>query len=146
MNLAFFFDASDKDGGILQHQLKQAEIIKDILHPKINLKFVVSNKSADQLLKKKKFDTVFYKQNFLDRFFFILYSSNFLIFLTKKLGIQNKFEAFFKKKNVDIIFFPGVSNFSIFCSEINFVTYIHEIYYLVRPDLPEYKGKYNGFD
>ena len=98
MNLAFFFDASDKDGGILQHQLKQAEIIKDILHPKINLKFVVSNKSADQLLKKKKFDTVFYKQNFLDRFFFILYSSNFLIFLTKKLGIQNKFEAFFKKK------------------------------------------------
>ena len=54
MNLAFFFDASDKDGGILQHQLKQAEIIKDILHPKINLNFVVSNKSADQLLKKKK--------------------------------------------------------------------------------------------
>ncbi len=146
MNLAFFFDASDKDGGILQHQLKLAEIIKNISHPKINLKFVVSNKSAERLLKKRKFDTVFYKQNFLDRFFFILYSSNFLISLTKKLGINNKFESFFKKKNVDIIFFPGVSNFSIFCSEINFVTYIHEIYYLLRPDLPEYKGKYTGFD
>ena len=30
MKIAFYFEASNKDGGILKHQLKQAEILNNI--------------------------------------------------------------------------------------------------------------------
>ena len=41
----------------------------------------------------------------------------------------------------------GSSNkrISLFCNNINYVTYIYEFHHLSRPDLPEYKG-WSDFD
>ena len=146
MKIAFYFEASNKDGGFLKHQLTIAEILNNIKFSDIEFKFIASNTIAEKILKNKNFNTVLYKSNWIDKIFNVLYYSKFLIFILKKIKIQNKFETFLRKLDVDIIFFPGASRFSIFCDNINFVSYINEIHHLIRPDLPEYKNSGTSYD
>jgi len=145
MKIAFFFDASSNDGGIFHHQIKQSIILNKLEYPNVKFVFVATNKSAQDILKKKNLDVIFYNANLIDRIFSLFYLSDLLKFVLGKFGIQNKFEKFCKEKKIDIIFFAGQSRYSLFCDDVNFTTIIHEIHHLIRPDLPEYKGN-NNFD
>jgi len=141
MRIAVIGIDDKKNGGSYHQSLKTYKILSHIKEFEFN--FIKIN------LKKKNnnFDKNFihYNINFLDKLFFLFYSSNILKSLLKKFCIKNRFEKLIKKKKIDLIIFLGCSRLSKFCDKINYITYVYEFHHIFRPDLPEYRG-WSDFD
>jgi len=138
MKIAVIGEQNEGGGGSYHLSLKTFEILSNITDPDFKFYYVSSNK-----LRNENF--LNYNITLVDKIFFFIQSSNTLRTIFRKLKIQNKFEKFLRKRNIDLIIFLGCSRFSIFCDEINFLTFIYEFHHIFRPDLPEYKG-WAGFD
>ena len=138
MKIGIFIDGSKLSGGSFHHSSNVKKILGSI--EDYNIKFYETNK-----LNKKRngHNHEIYSINFLDRIFFLFYSSLFFKKILNKFKIVNRFERFIKKNKIDLVFFLGQSQLSIFCDNINFVSYIYEFHHKFRPDLPEYKGLIN---
>jgi hypothetical protein len=133
----------DRKGGGSYHQSKK---IYEILSKNKNLKFrILEINSKNRFDKLKNKDRIYYETNFLDKLFYLSYSSKLIKSILKKFNIKNRFERFLIKNQIDLLFFLGCSRLSLFCNNIDYVTYIYEFHHLSRPDLPEYKG-WSDFD
>ena len=123
---------NNKGGGAYQQSLKYLKILTEIKEFKFNFLNTTNNTDDKNFIN--------YKLNFLDKLFFMFYSSNSIKILLKKFKIKNRFEKFVHKNKFDLILFFGNLRLSLFCEKINYVTYIYEFHHFFRPDLPEYKG------
>ena len=123
---------NNKGGGAYQQSLKYLKILTEIKEFKFNFLNTTNNTDDKNFIN--------YKLNFLDKLFFMFYSSNSIKLLLKKFKIKNRFEKFVHKNKFDLILFFGNLRLSLFCEKINYVTYIYEFHHFFRPDLPEYKG------
>lgn len=141
MKIAIVGEQSRKSGGNYHQSLKTYKILSNIK----KFKFVFLAINLKNKNDKIDEDLINYKTNFIDQLFFLFYSSKIFKSLLKKFKIQNKFEKFIKKREIDLIVFLGCSRLSLFCDKINYATYIYEFHHLFRPDLPEYKG-WSNFD
>ncbi len=135
LNIAVVGEQSVKGGGSYHQSSKIYKILSNLKD--FNFKFLLINSNNDS--KKLEKNIIFYNLNFLDKIFFLFYSSKILKSLLKKFKIQNRFEKYLSKNQIDLVFFLGCSRLSIFCTKINYVTYIYEFHHISRPDLPEYK-------
>ncbi len=90
MKIAIVGEHNRNSGGSYHQSLKTFEILSNINGFDINFLTINHN------INNSKF--INYKLNFLDKLFFMFYSSNVLKSLLKKYNIQNKFEKFIKKK------------------------------------------------
>jgi hypothetical protein len=133
----------DRKGGGSYHQSKKIFEILSKFND-FNFKLLTIN-SQKKILKTSDDKKIYYEINFIDQLFFLFYSSKFIKSLLKKFNIKNRFEKFLKKNQIDLIFFLGCSRLSLFCNNIDYVTYIYEFHHLSRPDLPEYK-EWSDFD
>ena len=138
MKIAVIGEQNEGGGGSYHLSLKTFEILSDINNSDFKFYYLSSNKFRNE-------NFLSYNITLIDKIFFFIQSSDTLRTIFKKFQIQNKFEKFLKRKNIDLIIFLGCSRFSIFCDEINFLTFIYEFHHIFRPDLPEYKG-WAGFD
>ena len=133
----------DRKGGGSYHQSKKIfKILSKFKDFKFKLLTINSKKQVLKITDDKK---IFYEINFIDQLFFLFYSSKLIKSLLKKFNIKSRFEKFLTKNQIDLIFFLGCSRLSLFCNNIDYVTYIYEFHHLSRPDLPEYKG-WSDFD
>jgi hypothetical protein len=133
----------DTKGGGSYHQSKK---IFKILSEFEGFKFKLLTINYQKKISKKYDDKkIYYEINFIDQLFFLFYSSKIIKSLLKKFSIKSRFEKFLKKNQIDLVFFLGCSRLSLFCNNIDYVTYIYEFHHLSRPDLPEYKG-WSDFD
>ena len=133
----------DRKGGGSYHQSKKIfKILSKFKDFKFKLLTINSKKHVLKITDDKK---IFYEINFIDQLFFLFYSSKLIKSLLKKFNIKSRFEKFLTKNQIDLIFFLGCSRLSLFCNNIDYVTYIYEFHHLSRPDLPEYKG-WSDFD
>lgn len=133
----------DRKGGGSYHQSKKIfKILSKFKDFKFKLLTINSKKQVLKITDDKK---IFYEINFIDQLFFLFYSSKLIKSLLKKFNIKSRFERFLTKNQIDLIFFLGCSRLSLFCNNIDYVTYIYEFHHLSRPDLPEYKG-WSDFD
>ena len=133
----------DRKGGGSYHQSKKIfKILSKFKDFKFKLLTINSKKHVLKITDDKK---IFYEINFIDQLFFLFYSSKLIKSLLKKFNIKSRFERFLTKNQIDLIFFLGCSRLSLFCNNIDYVTYIYEFHHLSRPDLPEYKG-WSDFD
>ena len=141
MKIAIIVAESKHGGSSYHHSLKTYKILSDIKEFEFNFITIDSKNDVNSHDNKK----MNYNISFLDRLFFLFYSSNIFKSLLKKLSIKNKFQQFIEKKKIDLIIFLGCSRLSIFCDKIDYATYVYEFHHLFRPDLPEYKG-WTDFD
>ena len=133
----------DTKGGGSYHQSKK---IFKILSKFKGFKFKFLRIDSEKKISKKNDDKkIYYEINFIDQLFFLFYSSKLIKSLLKKFSIKSRFEKFLKKNQIDLVFFLGCSRLSLFCNNIDYVTYIYEFHHLSRPDLPEYKS-WSDFD
>ena len=133
----------DTKGGGSYHQSKK---IFKILSEFEGFKFKLLTINYQKKISKKYDDKkIYYEINLIDQLFFLFYSSKLIKSLLKKFNIKSRFEKFLKKNQIDLVFFLGCSRLSLFCNNIDYVTYIYEFHHLSRPDLPEYKG-WSDFD
>jgi len=133
----------DRKGGGSYHQSKKIfKILSEFKDFKFKLLTINSQKKISKKYDDKK---IYYEINFIDQLFFLFYSSKLIKSLLKKFNIKSRFERFLTKNQIDLIFFLGCSRLSLFCNNIDYVTYIYEFHHLSRPDLPEYKG-WSDFD
>ena len=133
----------DRKGGGSYHQSKKIfKILSEFKGFTFKLLTINSQKKISKKYDDKK---IYYEINFIDQLFFLFYSSKLIKSLLKKFNIKSRFEKFLKKNKIDLVFFLGCSRLSLFCNNIDYVTYIYEFHHLSRPDLPEYKG-WSDFD
>ena len=133
----------NRNGGGSYHQSKKIfKILSEFKGFKFKLLTINSQKKISKKYDDKK---IYYEINFIDQLFFLFYSSKLIKSLLKKFNIKSRFEKFIKKNKIDLVFFLGCSRLSLFCNNIDYVTYIYEFHHLSRPDLPEYKG-WSDFD
>ena len=133
----------DTKGGGSYHQSKK---IFKILSKFKDFKFKLLRINSQKKISKKFEDkNIYYQINFIDQLFFLFYLSKLIKSLLKKFSIKSRFEKFLKKNQIDLVFFLGCSRLSLFCNNIDYVTYIYEFHHLSRPDLPEYKS-WSDFD
>ena len=132
----------NREGGGSYHQSsKTFKILFSIKEFKFKFLAINSKKNYNDMDE----NFLNYNTNFIDQLFFLFYSSKIFKSLLKKFKIQNKFEKFIKRKNIDFIIFLGCSRLSLFCDKINYATYVYEFHHIFRPDLPEYRG-WTDFD
>ena len=140
MRIGVVFNLEKSSGGSYHQALKTIKILSKI--EGLSLKFYNIKQQKNDFFDDK---IKIYKTNLLDKIFFLFYKSEILKSFLKKFKITNRFENFFKKEGIDIIYFIGNSRFSIFCNKLDYITYIYEFHHIFRPDLPEYKG-WTDFD
>ena len=141
MKIAVVGTQNREGGGSYHQSSKTYQILSSIKGYRFNFLSINSKKKYDKIDE----NFINYNTNFVDQLFFLFYSSKIFKSLLKKFKIQNKFEKFLKKKNIDFIIFLGCERLSLFCNEINYASYIYEFHHIFRPDLPEYKG-WTDFD
>ncbi len=96
MRIAVIGVEDKKSGGSYHQSLKTYNILSNIKDYKFN--FIKIN-SKDNIPQYHE-DYIYYNINFMDKLFFLFYSSNILKSLLKKFLIQNRFEKFIKKKEL----------------------------------------------
>tara|TARA_X000000950_G_scaffold50224_1_gene59119 strand:- start:5692 stop:6882 length:1191 start_codon:yes stop_codon:yes gene_type:complete len=141
LNIAVVGESNVKGGGSYHQSSKIHKILSNLRE--FSFKFLLINSNNDAIKFEK--NIIFYNVNFIDKLFFLFYSSKFIKAILKKLRIQNRFKKFLLRNNIDLVIFLGNSRLSLFCKNINYITYIYEFHHILRPDLPEYK-EWNDFD
>ena len=136
--IAIFIDARKKSGGAYQELLYTIKNIKK--SNKYNYKFLIicTSKKLDLKLESEKFELHYFSLNALERY--ICYLRNFGPFvrrIKKYFFIKNKFENFLEKKNVDLVYFVGPSQYSLYLENIKFFINVPDVSHRENIEFPE---------
>lgn len=143
MKIAINFENLPKDGGAFHENILLADVFKDFDKDKYEIFYIVSNKQTEKILTDKDLKTIFFKKNLIFRVQNFLYKFSFFKFLLNKLKIQNIFEKFIKKNNVDLVIFNNPSEMSLMAFNLIYVIVFYELQHLKYNFLPEYKSYHN---
>ena len=136
--IAIFVDSRKESGGAYQELLYTIKNLKE--HNKENIKFLIictSNK-LNLKLEKEKIEIHYFSLNSFQRY--ICYLRNFDSFfrrLKKYFFLQNKFEKFLKKINVDLVYFTGPSQYSLYLEDTKFIITVPDVNHRENLEFPE---------
>jgi glycosyltransferase involved in cell wall biosynthesis len=136
--VAIFIDSRKKSGGAYQELLYTIEKIKIENKSKINFILIATSKKLDLDLNIDKFETYYFSLGILSRY--IAYLRNFSPFvrgIKKFLFFQNKFEKFLNKKNVDLVYFVGPSQYSLYLEDTKFFLTVPDVSVRENLEFPE---------
>ena len=136
--IGIFIDSRKKSGGAYQEHLYTIKNIKK--NNKENLKFVIicASRKLDLDLEKENFEFHYFSMNAIQRY--ICYLRNFGN-LTRRIKkyffFSNKFENFIKEKNIDLIYFTGPSQYSLYLEDTKFFLTVPDVSHRENLEFPE---------
>ena len=136
--IAIFIDSRKKSGGAYQEFLYTLRNIKK--GNKQNIKFVIiaTSKNLDLELEKENFETYYFSLNPFFRYLaFLRKYSPFLRAMKKFYFFQNKFENFLKKNNIDLVYFVGPSQYSLYLEDTKFIINVPDVSVRENLEFPE---------
>lgn len=142
MKIAVVSDVLINSGGGLHMAMTAFNNFKKISNPKFEIKFICTSKD---LFKKLKAELnieplLFDKQNLFNKMLLKLNGFNLIKYINNKFSLNNLFEIFLKKNDIDLVFFLSPSSLVLFCNNTNFVYTIWEFQHKFTPFFPEYKS------
>ena len=145
MKIAINFENLPEDGGAYHENILLTDVFKSFDNSKYDIHYIVSNKKVEKILKGKNLKTIFFKKNLIFRIQNFLYKFKFFKFILDKFRIQNNFEKFIKKNNIDLLIFNNPSEMSLLAYNLMYVIVFYELQHLKYNFFPEYKA-YHNFD
>ena len=146
MKIAINFENLPEDGGAFHENILLTDVFKSFDDSRYNILYIVSNKKVEKDFKTKKFKIRFFsKKNLIFRIQNFLYKFKFFKFILDKFRIQNNFEKFIKKNNIDLLIFNNPSEMSLLAYNLMYVIVFYELQHLKYNFFPEYKA-YHNFD
>ena len=136
--VAIFIDSKKKSGGAYQEFLYTIRKIRKENKNKIKFTIIAISKNLDLELEKENFETHYFSLNILHRY--IAYLRNFSPFIRgikKFFFFQNKFENFLKQKNIDLVYFVGPSQYSLYLEDTKFFMTVPDVSVRENLEFPE---------
>lgn len=140
--IGIFVDSRKRSGGAYQELLYNIKNIKK--HNKENFKFsiIFASKKLDIKLDDENIDVHYLSMNAFDRYICYLRNhSSFFRRFRKYLFFQNKIENFLKRKNIDLIYFTGPSQYSLYLEKTKFIITIPDVALRENLEFPEIIGE-----
>ena len=139
--VAIFIDSKKKSGGAYQEFLYTIKNIKKNNKDKIKFVVISLSKNLDLDLEKEEIELHYFSLNAFERY--VAYLRNFSPFIRKikkYFFFKNKFEDFLNKKNIDLVYFVGPSQYSLYLEDINFFINIPDVSHRENLEFPEIGG------
>ena len=136
--VAIFIDSRKESGGAYQEFMYTIRNIKKDNQKKIKFVIICTSKKLDLNLENEEFEIYYFSLNAFDRY--VAYLRNFSSFLRgikKFFFFQNKFENFLIKKNIDLVYFVGPSQYSLYLENINFFLTAPDVSHRENMEFPE---------
>ena len=136
-HIGIFVDSRRRSGGAYQELLY---IIKNFEMHKNDYKvsIIFANQNLDIDIKKFNFDIHYLNMNILDRY--ISYLRNYNRFFRKFKNIflfKNKFEKLINEKKIDLIYFTGPSQYSLYLENSKFLITVPDVSHRENLEFPE---------
>ena len=123
MKIAFFIDSPSVGGGHY-HMMNFVNLIKTIKSKNYNIIFIARNRLIMELLNKNKVENYFFELSFLTRVKLKLSQNKLIGKFFELIKYHNPFYQFINKKGIKYIIFNEPSFFTLYCKNLNFVSYI----------------------
>ena len=141
-NIAIFSDFSQNSGGAFHEASYLAKAVIKNLHKDYNFTIIVHEKNLKLDLGDLKIEHKYFYLNSIERY--LLFSRNYnpLIRRIKKYYFtNNKWESFIKRNNIDLVFFPGPSQYSMYLEDTDFIITVPDVCHRENLEVPEWTKK-----
>ena len=136
--VAIFIDSRKKSGGAYQELLYTIRNIKRDSKHKIKFVIISISKNLDLNLEKENFELYYFSLNPFSRYMaFLRNFSPFVRAIKKYFFFQNKFESFLKSKNIDLVYFVGPSQYSLYLEDTKFFLTVPDVSVRENLEFPE---------
>jgi glycosyltransferase involved in cell wall biosynthesis len=140
--VAIFVDSRKKSGGAYQELLYTIKNIKKENKHKIKFVIIAISKNLDLNLEKENFELYYFSLNPLSRYIaFLRNFSPFVRAIKKFFFFQNKFENFLNSKNIDLVYFVGPSQYSLYLEDTKFFLTVPDVSFRENLEFPEIVDK-----
>jgi len=141
--IGIWIDSRKESGGAYQELLYTIDNIKKNNKNKNKFKFVIicTSKNLDIRLEKENLELHYFSMNTIERY--ICYLRNFgplIRRLKKYYFFKNKFENFLKSINVDLVYFTGPSQYSLYLENTKFIITTPDVMHREFFEFPEFAG------
>ena len=137
--LAIFLDTQKNSGGAYQELIYMIDRLDSLYKGEIEI-VIISNSTDLQInIKGKKFTTYYLRMNFFERHIAFLRNYDPTIRRLKKyFFFKNKFENLLKKLNIDLVYFTGPSQYSMYLEDTDFIITIPDVSHRENLEFPEW--------
>ena len=136
-NIGIFVDSKRISGGAYQELLYNISELQSF-SSKYNFIVLLSSKNLQIDINKFKTDYYHINLNLFQRFICFLRNFGSISRRFKKFFFfENKFEKFLKKKLIDLIFFTGPSQYSLYLENTKFMITVPDVMHREFPELRE---------
>ncbi len=140
--VAIFIDSRKKSGGAYQELLYTIRNIKRESNQKIKFVIISISKNLNLNLEKEDFELYYFSLNPLSRYIaFLRNYSPFVRAIKKYFFFKNKFENFLKSKNIDLVYFVGPSQYSLYLEDTKFFLTVPDVSVRENLEFPEIINK-----
>lgn len=137
--LAIFLDTQKNSGGAYQELIYMIDRLDKLYNEKIEIIIISNSKNLQINIKGKNFTTYYLSMNFFERH--IAFLRNFdptIRRLKKYFFFRNKLESFLKKIEVDLVYFTGPSQYSMYLEDTDFILTIPDVSHRENLEFPEW--------
>ena len=136
--VGIFIDSRKKSGGAYQELLYTLRAIKRGNKDKIKFVIIATSKKLDLELEKEDFELYYLSLNSFSRYIALIRNFSPLIRKIKKFYFfKNKFENFLKLKNIDLVYFVGPSQYSLYLEDTKFFLTVPDVSVRENLEFPE---------
>ncbi len=145
--LAFFLDTEKISGGAYHELVYMINKIHEKNEGLIEIVIISTSKNFDLKLKKNSLKIYHIDMNALERHIAFLRNYDPTVRRIKKyFFFQNKLEKLLKNKNIDLVYFAGPSQYSLYLEETDFIITIPDVSHREDLEFPEWtKSKTSEF-
>ena len=137
--LAFFLDTERLSGGAYHELVYMIDRIDEKNKDKIEIIIISTSKDLEIKFKNKSFKNYFISMNSFERHIAFLRNYDPTIRRLKKyFFFKNKLEELLKKINVDLVYFTGPSQYSLYLEKTDFIITIPDVSHRENLEFPEW--------
>ena len=137
--VAIFLDTEKKSGGAYQELVYMIEKIDSLNKNKVDIVIICTSPSLQLDFSKKNFEIHYLSMNIIERYIgFLRNYGSFARRIKKYFFFKNKFENLLKKIKVDLVYFTGPSQYSLYLEDTDFIITIPDVSHRDNLEFPEW--------
>lgn len=143
LKIGVFFSSDIKGGGAYQQAVKTIDILEKIKNENAHFDFIYfTTKKNIEAYKKICLNLEIININLFDKLILII--GKFLrVFKKNSKLFKNKFEIYFKKLDIDLVYFIDTNILSYFMEDINFIITVWDMCHRDYIEFPELRYKFD---
>ena len=137
--IAIFLDAEKNSGGAYQELVYMIEKIDRLNNDQIEIVIISTDSNLKLTLGGKQSKTYYLSMNAFERYVsFLRNYGPFVRRLKKYFFFKNKLETFLKKIKVDLVYFTGPSQYSLYLEDTDFIITVPDVSHRENIEFPEW--------